>query len=441
MLKKKLTKLLGISKELFDYFLETGQINAQAARLIPTLKTGDEMALTSIFLSSLRLVDEFREGVFKDLKISRTGKLYYFTEVVFPEISSGRVDGMIINITSGKVKEVSFFEMKSKNNGIDKTQVENYIQIAKKLGVKTMVTVSNEFVSDPTHSPIQTRVPKSIGLYHLSWTYLLTRGQLLLFKNDFTIKDEDQVEIMREVLLYLENPKSGVLGFMQMRPAWKVICESINGGKKLKMNDPNVEEAILSWHEEEKDMALLLSRKLGVLVKSTSKNENSLKADIKRLVQNSTLNGNLSIRNSVSDIKLKLDFEKKTVAMSVKIIPPLNKGTIAKNSWIAKQLENCLKKSATTFEKIKNNLWLEADIKFARENIKIKLKELDSLNEITKGKEIQAFQVTYLRDLGTSFSSVKKFVTLSDSMVLDFYEGIVQNMTNWNKPAPKLERN
>ncbi len=440
MLKKKLTKLVGIKKELFDSFLESAQIKAQPAYLIPTLKTGDEMALTSIFLSAVRLVDEFREGIFKDIKLSRSGKLYFFTEVHFPELSPNRIDGMIINVTSGKIKEAAFFEMKSKNNGIDKTQVETYVGIAKKLGVQTMVTVSNEFVSDPSHSPIHLRIPKSISLFHLSWTYLLTRGQLLLFKNDFNIKDEDQIEIMREVLSYFESPLSGVLGFMQMKPGWKETFECIKAGKKLKVSDPNVEEAVLSWHEQEKDMALLLSRKLGVLVKSSSKNPNSLKTDIKRLVDSAILLGGLSVKNSVSNIKIRLDFEKRTVSMSVKILPPLNKGTIARNSWIAKQLDNCFRKSEVVFGAINKNIWIESDIKFARENIKIRLSELDEINDLTKGKEVQAYHVTYLCDFGVSFSSTKKFISLIDKMVLDFYEGVVQNMTNWNKPAPKLER-
>lgn len=441
MVQKKLKKLVGIKKELFDHFLATGKIKAQPAKLIPTLKTGDEMALTSIFLSALRLVDEFRQGVFKDLKLSRSGRLYYFTEVVFPEIDSSRVDGMIVNITSGIVKEVTFFEMKSKNNSIDANQVQKYIETAKQLGVSTMVTVSNEFVSSPSQSPINIRVPKSILLYHLSWTYILTRGQLLLFKNQFNIKDEDQVEIMREVLAYLESPISGVLGFMQMKPGWKETAECIKAEKKLKISDEIVEQAVLSWYEEEKDMALLMSRKLGVLVRSSSRNNTTLKEDIKRLINSKVITGNLSVKDSVSDIKILLDFEKRTSTMSVKVLPPLNKGTVAKNTWIAKQLESSRSKSEEIFLKLQRDIWIEADVKFARENIKIRLNELESLNELTKGKEIQAYQVTYLVGLGATFVSQKKFVQTMDQLILDFYGGIVQNMTNWNKPAPKLERN
>jgi hypothetical protein len=51
MIQKKLNKLIGLKKEEFDQFITAGQIQAQSARLIPTLKTGDETALTSLILS------------------------------------------------------------------------------------------------------------------------------------------------------------------------------------------------------------------------------------------------------------------------------------------------------------------------------------------------------------------------------------------------------
>ena len=90
---------------------------------------------------------------------------------------------------------------------------------------------------------------------------------------------------------------------------------------------------------------------------------------------------------------------------------------------------------------MQKDIWIEANIKFARDHIMVNLNQLDDLNELTKGKEINSYHIKYTNDLGASFSSVKKFVQLMDNMVLDYYEGIVQHMTNWNKPAPKLERN
>lgn len=185
-------------------------------------------------------------------------------------------------------------------------------------------------------------------------------------------------------------------------------------------------------------MALLMSRKLGVLVKSTPKGKNSLRDDIKRIVNDNYLKGTLSVKNSVSDIKLLVEFERRTVTMSVKVIPPLNKGTIARLTWIEKQLQICKKSSKSVFNTIEDEIWIEADIKYAKSNLKVKLLELDSLNEQTKGKEIHAFLVVLIKSFGYRFVSQKKFVETIEKMVLEYYEGIVQHMINWNRPAPKI---
>ncbi|MGB5204055.1 MAG: hypothetical protein WBN63_07685 [Eudoraea sp.] len=440
MIKKNLTKLVGLKKEDFDCFVKTGQIQVQPARLIPTLKTGDEMALTSIFLSTIHLVKEFRDSIFKELKLSRTGRFYFYTEATFPEINKSRLDGLIIVVSKGIITDAVFFEMKNKNNGLELNQIEAYLDICKKLKVEKLVTISNEFVADPSHSPLRIKTPKCIALSHFSWTYLITKGQLLLFKKDILIEDEDQIEIMREVLHYFESPVSGIKGFTQMKSGWKELSESIRAQKPLKTSDEYIEDAVLSWYEEEKDMALLLSRKLGVLVKTPAKNQDSLKKDISRVVKDNYLSGSLIVKDSVSDIKIIAEFERRMVAMSVKVIPPLNKGTIARITWIGNQLENCKKRDEAVFTKIQDYIWVEADIKYANTNLKVKLSELDTLNELSKGKDINAFHIGMIDGFGAGFASNKKFIVLIEQMMLDFYEGIVQHMSNWKRPAPKLEQ-
>ncbi len=438
MIQKKVTKLIGLKKIDFDSFVQSGQIKLQQARLIPTLKTGDEMALTSIFLSTVRLVKEYRDEIFKSIKLSRTGKAYYYTEVSFPDISKSRIDGLIIVVTKGIIVDASFFEMKNKNNGIDKKQIEDYLSILKSLKADKLVTVSNEFVADSTHSPVKVKTPRNISLYHISWTYLITKGRLLLFKNDLKILDNDQIEIMTEALHYFESSVSGICGYIQMKAGWKELAESIRTQKTLKASDEYIEEAVLSWYEEEKDMALLLSRKLGVLVKSSPKNKDSIKNDIKKVIKDNCLMGELIIRNSVSDIKLMAEFERRLVSMSIKITPPLDKGNKARITWIGKQLENCKRKNELLFQKLENDLIIEADIKYAQANIKVKLSEIDKLIELTKDKDIQAFKIVLNKGFGANFVSVKKFILLIENMVLEYYEGIVQYVSTWNRPTPKL---
>lgn len=439
MIQKKFTKLIGLNYEDFLAYQESGQIITQQARLIPILKTGDEGALASIFLTAIKLVREYRDSIFKELKLSRIGNTHYFTEVVFKDVdNNSRIDGLVIVVSKGIIKDAVVFEMKNKNKSVDKEQVERYIELCKKIGISKFATVSNEFVSDSSHSPVKVKSPKNFYLYHFSWTYLMTKGQLLLFKNDDTIKDEDQVEIMREVLHYFDNPASGVKGYHIMKSGWKETVENITNRIPLKVSDILVEEAVESWHEEEKDIALLLSRKLGTLVKSSTHTKDSVKNDIQKLVNEQELFGNLSIKNSVSDIKIIVDFEVKTVSMSVKVIPPLNKGTVARITWISKQLDSVKKKNEEIFQTIEKDILIEANIKHAREHIRIPVTGFDLLIEESKGKEIQAFNIVLMSKFNAGFGSNKKFIVLIEKMVLDYYAGIVQYLANWSQPAPKL---
>lgn len=439
MIKKNLSKLVGIKKEQFDHFLLSGQIKVQSARLIPALKTGDEMALTSIFLSALKLIKEFRGGFFKEIGLSRSGRAFYYTEATFKDISTSRIDGLIIIVSKGKIIDAAFLEMKSGKNNLDKEQLEKYINISKKLKVPKLITVSNEIVADSSHSPVKIKVPKSVGLLHFSWTYLITKGQLLLFKNETNIADKDQIEIMKEVLYYFENPLSGIRGYSQMKSGWKELCENIHAHKSLKIKDPYIEDAVVSWHEEEKDMSLLLSRKLGVLVKPNSKSKERIKEDIRKVVKENKIKGGISVKGAVSDVEIKADFKRRVILMSIKIIPPLTKRNSARITWLSRQLMNCSKRSEISFGKIKNDLWIECNIKFAQENLKVRLSDLSELSDIVKDKkEIQAFHICYNKSLGSKFANPKRIIEILEQMILDYYIGLVQYMTNWKRPAPKV---
>jgi len=116
----------------------------------------------------------------------------------------------------------------------------------------------------------------------------------------------------------------------------------------------------------------------------------------------------------------------------------MNKGNVARISWIGRQLDNCSKKSPELFQRLYPNIWIEANIKFARENLKIKLSEIGDLTEKVNGREVQAFHVVLISGFGAKFASNKKFIELIEQMVLDYYEAIVQHMTSWSRPAPKL---
>jgi len=440
MITSKVTKLIGLKEDVFLELLKTNQIQHKRARLIPLLKTGDEMALTSIFLSALRLVKEFRYSVFKDIKMPRSGKFHYLTEVRIPELSKHRIDGLIVCIKSGKVSDAAIFEMKKENNILDKKQISDYINLGLKLKIPRLVTISNQFVSSPDQSPFSIKHSKRINLYHFSWTSLLTKGRILLFKNETNIEDEDQVEIMKEVLHYFESEKSGVKSYTKMCDEWKTLTESILAHKPIKESSQVLEKAIMSWYEEEKDMALKLSRELGANVKSKSRNADSIKNDKKYVLKHKSIQTSIDVKNSVSDIIIKADFEKKNLYMSVAVKPPESGTNTSKVNWLVRYLEQGKKKNEKAFFKNIKKIYVSANIKYSRVPVTVSLSDISKLKEIHKKDEIKDFKLYVVKELGRSFISPKGFVNNLEELLLDFYEGYVQHLINWTKPAPKIAR-
>ena len=440
---KKLTNLIGTSKEFFDKLVQGGEIKLRNAYLIPVIKAGDEMALTSVLLAAIRLIKEFKNLMFSDIKMMKGGQIFVYTEIVFPTFPDSRIDGLILVVKNGIIKDATIFEMKNGNNELESEQINKYIEITKKYNIPRIVTVSNQYVSEPTQSPLNLKLPKTLSMYHLSWSYLLTIAHILLFDNDINIEDQDQIEIMKEVLNYFENEKAGICGFNQMKPGWKEILEQINSGKRLKISDPNLDDTVSSWQQEEKDMALILSKKLGVFITSgNSKYKNNLKArienDKKMLIDKKELVSILKVKGAVSDIKIRALFEKRTIEMSVSLKIPEDKTLKGQVSWLKKQLEICKKKGLEAFEEIDNEAVVEVAIKNSSVLDRYYIYNLDNIAEDFKNKEIRDFKIIDIKDFGKSFSNRRKFVETIEKMLIDFYSGIVQFLKNWEKPAPRI---
>ena len=147
---KKINKLVGLKKNEFDGYVDAGKISLSEARLIPILKTGDEMALTSIIMSSLRLVKEFKDQIFRETKLKRGGRAYYYTEVCFKDIDKeSRIDGLILIVISGVIKDAAFLEVKNGKNDLNHEQIMKYYKLAQSLqNVPKIITISNEFVTE-----------------------------------------------------------------------------------------------------------------------------------------------------------------------------------------------------------------------------------------------------------------------------------------------------
>ena len=333
--------------------------------------------------------------------------------------------------------------MKNKSSELTEQQVADYVGIARAYGIEKVLTISNQFVSFPTQSPLSVRVPRSTSLFHLSWSYILTTAHILLADNHTNIEDTDQVEIMREVVNYFESRESGIVGFTQMKPGWVELTRKANAGTSLRLSDQCVEETVSSWLQEERDMALILSRELGLFVKSGQRKFRNdlagrIKYEKKELVLNRRLESVLVIDGAASPLRINAFFARKNISMSASLSAPRDKKQRGQLSWLRNQLRKAERADPELFAGLKPDLIIEIHLKYGSVPERMRFDELDDAIDVIGGREIRNFSVLYLRYLGREFESRKRIVVTIEKMLVDYYQGILQHLKRWERPAPRI---
>lgn len=443
-MEKKLTKIIGLKKSEFDELVASKQIKIRESRLIPFSKPGDEISLSSVLLSSMRLIKEFRRNLLTDLKMTNAGKIHAYTEVVFANFKDDRPDGLIIIEKGGVIVDAALMELKTGSEDLNASQIERYTLIAKELSIPRILTVSNQFVSESTQSPLSVKNTKSLSYYHFSWSYILTVGHLLLSTEGNSISDEDQKEIMMEVLNYFESEKSGICGFNQMKKGWTDVVNKIHTNMSIRTDEESTKEAVVSWQQEEMDIALKLSRSLGILV-STGESKykmdlnKRLEDDAKTLASSHALHSVLRVKGAASRINVSACFKKRAIEMNITLKPPFDRKLKGQVGWLEKQLRRCETKEKARFDKSFNQLYVDIFFKNTSASERVPIKNLLEFSEKISGKELRDFNIVFCVDFGKDFASRTKFVSSIEEMAEDFYKTIVENVKAFEMTAPKLK--
>ena len=441
------------------------QIYGQRARLIPigeTTKNGCEKNLASIFLSTMTMVKEFREMVSKEIDLKKGGSLYAYTEVAFPFLpiyynhkdrdkkELDRVDGLLLVVTAGKISDAAFFEMKSNSAVLDRDQIEHYISLAQEVGIDKMVTVSNQFVTSSTYSPLDIKVPSGFKLFHLSWHYINTMGKILWEDNETNIDDQDQRAIMYEVSQYFDHDKSGVRDFSATTETWG---KAIDGLLKNTVNpyDSYCSGAVLNWIQEERDIALKLSQHLGYVIDTQKKKYSTLQERItdetQTLLKTLKLQSEFKIKHVVSNLRVEADIHGTNICVSVVVKNPEGATTYSQLKFVKNQLEKkCAMKNPDKFKSMEKDITLEVAYKGRIPDTTFNYQDYDEfeyrIKELGKEKDasIKQVRVNYIKNYGLAiFKSRTKFIKTYEEQILTFYHVIVQNIKNGVIAAPQIE--
>ncbi|TGG92799.1 hypothetical protein E4656_11755 [Natronospirillum operosum] len=421
-------------------------IRGEPARLIPVVAdSGKESKATSVFLAAMRGVKEFREVMLGSLglKLGSRAQLEAWTEVVFKDdkeaVRNDRPDGLIV-VSTGRKDWSALIESKIRNNEIEEEQLKHYLKRAKANGMDAVITITNQFVAMPSHHPIKLpkNLLKNIDLYHWSWMFIVTQATLLLDSGEF--ESDDQKFLLEEVVRFLGHDASGITRFDSMNKEWKDLVGKIKSDGQLNKSSEEVENTVSSWHQEQRDLCLVMSRQLGQPVRLKLSRTHRLdpvqrlKDDAEQLAKSKHLNCCLEVPNAASDIEVTADLAKRTITCLMRLTAPRDKKrTSARINWLARQLS----KSET--EGIYVRALRPGRAEETQATLAQVLESADALDSGTTDVVPSTFEVYYLVDLAGRFAGSKKFIEELEKAVPTFYEQVGERLRAWVPPPPKLQ--
>jgi hypothetical protein len=420
-------------------------VQGEAARLFPVLATtSKEGRTTSIVLACISMIEEFGSELMKVLgkRVGKRGKIETYTEIVFKNEKvqvKDRPDGLII-LRNGSNEWRALVEAKVGNAELGANQVEKYREIAKEQGLDCVITISNQFATQPEHHPVDdVRKSRSkIPVFHWSWMSILTITDILL-KQD-SVVDEDQKLLLNELRRFLTHESAGVKGFDRMPPEWAEINRLISAGGNIPAKSHEAVVIVDAWHQETRDLSLILSRQTETAVQEKLSRKHQTdpaqrrKDELQHLREVGQLRSVLDVPDAAAPVEVVADIARRTIDIGMSLRAPEDKvSSKARVNWLLRQVKT---------EKI-DEVFVRMIWPGRSENTQFQLSELikdPAICEIDKtGLQVTRFHIFMAHRLGGRFTQQVNFIKELEDVVPFFYREIGQNLQEWRKPAPKIK--
>ena len=316
-------------------------------------------------------------------------------------------------------------EAKIKDNPIEEEQIEKYADFAKEIGVKDIITVSNQLVTNPCESPIKIK-KRSFNLCHWSWTYLKVTGTRLVRNKQ--VKDEDHVYILKELRRYLDAHKK-VSNYVNMGKEWKESVNKIHSYSTDQRIEPELLNNIVSSiQQEEKDISLQLTDRTDFHVEVITKGNRA--EEIEKMLQKAkivTTNFMLN-KDKKKNFSMEIDFIRQKVKFHTNVVITKGKAQAQTTSLIT-MLEDIgasthvLVNAFYLRNKCKNNDVALSDLIDERKN-----GDQYSILEKSYGDEVKVFELKTEDLFGKDFRSVKNFIVKIENSAYRFISQVMANI-------------
>lgn len=416
----------------------------EAARLFPVLATtSKEGRTTSIVLACISRIDEFGSELLNALgkRVGKRAKIETYTEIVFKNEKvqvKDRPDGLIV-LRNGSNEWRALVEAKVGTAEIGADQVEKYREIAKEQGIDCVITISNQFATQPQHHPVE-NVRKSrskVPVYHWSWMSILTIADILLKQEG--VADEDQKLLLNELRRFLTHESAGVKGFDRMPPEWAEINRLVSAGGKIPARSPDASVVLDAWHQETRDLSLILSRQTETVVHERLQRKHQTdpaqrrQDELQNLREDGQLKSVLDVPDAAAPIEVVADIARRSINVGMSLRAPEDKvSSKARVNWLLRQVRT---------EKT-DEIYVRMNWPGRSESTQFQLSELlkdPAICEQGKnGLQVTSFHIFIARRLGAKFTQQVNFIKEVEDVVPFFYREVGQNLQEWRKPAPKI---
>lgn len=425
-------------------FMEQGEF----ARLIPVVSDGSkESRATSILLATMMAVPSLAASLLAPLgvRVGTRSALSTFCEVVVrpgKDSPAGcRPDGLMV-LTSGRNRAWScLVESKIGRAELDPEQVAKYVSLARTTEIDAVLTISNQFAALPTHSPVRLKraLPKNVGLFHWSWLHVLTEAMLLL--NEDELDQLEQRFILSEMVRYFSHASIGVSMFDRMNPEWKQLVGDVQAGASIAKSTDVVQKSVAAWHQETRDLALLMTRNLrrSVRLRLSRAHMNDplarLRDDTERVARDHRLVCELLIPDAAAPLVVTADLRRRTVEVSMTLDAPKDrKRSTSRINWIVRQL------SKVAIADVHVRAAWPGRAPMTQAPLSILQTNVDVLEAENRKLAPTTFEVALVCDLGGRFGGTKNFVESVEDAVTKFYEAIGQHLRAYVAPPPRVRR-
>ncbi len=412
--------------------------------MFPVLSnTSKEGRTTSIVLACLNKIDKFGSQLLASVgqTVGKRAIIETYTEVVFQKKTGNindRPDGLIV-LRVGKREWRALVEAKVGNNILDSEQIERYRLLAKENDIDCVITISNQFATNPDIHPLEeTRKSRlKTPVFHWSWMHILTTADLLV--SGKSIENSNQLLLLNELRLFLSDESAGVKGFLRMPKEWQELNKLISSGGEVPAKSPMCNAVFDAWYQETRDLSLILSRLTGMIVsekilrKHIGNTTQRQKDENNNLRDTHCLTCAYNVPNAAAPVEVIADIKRRSIDIGMTLRAPEDKKTTkARLNWLLRQIKN-----------------LEVDNLFIRlawpggSKTQFSVSELQENPDLASdGKEHLAphsFHIFLSERLGAKFAQQTNFISELERLVPKFYGEIGAKLVAFVRKAPQIK--